>query len=231
MHYAPLVLLVEDDLAMLCYLQATLSDQGFRVIETATGEEALMQAVGHNPDIVVLDYGLPDLDGIQVTTKLRKWTAAPILIVSASHDRSGMVAALDAGANDYVTKPFAIGELLARIRVWLRHFQRPSAQSLGTTLEVGELKIDFAERRAYLRGAQVRLTTTQFKLFAALMRNAGRVLTHEELLSTVWGPTRVQETQYLRVYIGQLRSKFENDSVRCKYFVTEPGVGYRLRAD
>jgi two-component system KDP operon response regulator KdpE len=231
MHNAPLVLLVEDDLAMRRSLHATLSEQRFRVIETETGTEALTQAAAHNPDLIVLDFGLPDLDGIQVTTKLREWSVAPILIVSACHEQTGKVAALDAGANDYLTKPFATGELLARIRVWLRHFQRPSAQSLGTTVEVGELKVDLAERRAFLRGAHVRLTPTQYKLFAALMRNAGKVLTHAALLSTVWGPARRKETQYLRVYMGQLRTKFESDPVRCRYFVTEPGVGYRLRAD
>lgn len=231
MRHGPTVLLVEDDRGMRRCLRSALSEHRFRVIETETGAEGLTQAAAHNPDLVVLDYGLPDLDGLQVTTKLREWSAVPILIVSANHDQTGKVAALDAGANDYVTKPFATGELLARIRVWLRHFQRPTPQALDATIEVGELRVDLSERRAYLRGSEVRLTPTQFKLFAVLMRNAGKVLTHEELLTAVWGPDRAKETQYLRVYMGQLRGKFESDPVRSKYFVTEPGVGYRLWAE
>jgi two-component system KDP operon response regulator KdpE len=228
-EHAPLVLVVEDDDSTRQCIRAALNDQSLRVVETATGMEALMQAAAHNPDLVLLDYMLPDLDGLQVTTKLRSWSAAPILVVSAHDDENAKISSLDAGANDYVTKPFTTGELLARIRVWLRFLQRASAQCLDTTIEIGELKVDLSQRRAFFRGEHVALTRTQFKLFATLMRNAGRVMTHEELLSAVWGPGRAKETQYLRVYMGQLRSKFEPDSVRCRYFVTEPGVGYRLQ--
>jgi two-component system KDP operon response regulator KdpE len=229
MRYAPLVLLVEDDRGMRNCLRTTLLGERFRVVETESGGEALTQAVAHNPDLVVLDYGLPDLNGTQVTARLREWSAAPIVIVSVNDHEADKVAALDAGANDYVTKPFGAPELLARIRVWLRHSQRAVANSNETAIELGELKVDFAQHRAYLRGSEVPLTPTQFKLFAALMRDAGRVLTHEQLLATVWGPSRTKETQYLRIYMGQLRRKFEPDPVRCQYFITEPGVGYRLR--
>jgi two-component system KDP operon response regulator KdpE len=227
----PLVLLVEDDRRMRKYLRTTLADQRLRVVETETGSEALVQAAAHNPDLVVLDFALPDIDGIQVTTKLREWTAAPILILSAHDEEFEKIAALDAGANDFLTKPFGTGELLARIRVWLRLTQRATANSLSSILEVGHLKIDFAGRLASVGDREVRLTPTQYKLFAMLMRNAGKVLTHEQILFTVWGPAYTRETQYLRVYMGQLRQKFEEDPARPRYFVTEPGVGYRLRAD
>lgn len=201
------------------------------MVETESGSEALVQARAHHPDLVVLDYGLPDLNGVEVTTRLRAWSAAPILIVSARDEELDKVAALDAGANDYVTKPFGTRELLARIRVWLRQSQRANDQSTDTRIEVGDLAIDLAAHRAYLRGAEVPLTPTQFKLFATLMRNAGKVMTHEQLLAAVWGPSRVKETQYLRVYIGQLRNKLEPDPVRCRYLVTEPGVGYTVRIE
>jgi two-component system KDP operon response regulator KdpE len=227
----PLVLLVEDDRSMRRYLSTTLSDQRLRVVDAQTGAEALVQASGHNPDLIVLDMVLPDMDGIHVTTKLREWTVAPILIVSAKDDEAEKVAALDAGANDYLIKPFRTNELLARIRVWLRHIQRASADTLSPVLEVGDLRIDFGKRLAFAAGREIRLTPTQYKLFAAMMRNAGKVLTHEQILFSVWGPAYTKETQYLRVYMGKLRHKFEKDPARPRYFVTESGVGYRLRAD
>jgi two-component system, OmpR family, KDP operon response regulator KdpE len=227
----PLVLVVEDDLRMRKYLRATLADQRFRVVDAETGSEALVQAAGHNPDLIVLDFALPDLDAIQVTTKLREWSAVPILILSARDEENDKVAALDAGANDYLTKPFGTSELLARIRVWLRHTQRANADALTSVLDVGELRIDFGKRLAFGAGREVRLTPTQYKLFGTMMRNAGKVLTHEQILFTVWGPAYTKETQYLRVYMGQLRQKFESEPARPRYFITEPGVGYRLRAD
>ncbi len=226
----PLVLVVEDDRRMRKYLRATLADQRFRVVDAESGSEGLIQASGHNPDLVILDYGLPDFDGIQVTTKLREWTAAPILMLSARDEEHDKVAALDAGANDYLTKPFGTGELLARIRVWLRLTQRANSDSLDSTLTVGELRIDFGKRIAFVGDREVRLTPTQYKLFGTMMRNAGKVLTHEQILFSVWGPAYTKETQYLRVYMGQLRQKLEADPARPRYLVTEPGVGYRLRA-
>jgi two-component system, OmpR family, KDP operon response regulator KdpE len=226
----PLILVVEDDRRMLRFLRNALTDQRLRVVETETGVEALAQASAHNPDLVVLDFGLPDIDGIRVTTKLREWSAAPIVILSAHDEEVGKVAALDAGANDYLTKPFRVAELLARIRVWLRHTQRAQGDSLSPTLDVGGFRIDFDKRLAYVDGREVRLTPTQYKLFATMMRNAGKVLTHEQILLAVWGPAYTRETQYLRVFMGQLRQKFESDPARPQHFLTESGIGYRLRA-
>jgi two-component system, OmpR family, KDP operon response regulator KdpE len=227
----PLILVVEDDARMRKYLRSTLIDERFRVVDAETGSQALAQAGGHNPDFVVLDFGLPDLDAVQVTTKLREWSAAPILVLSAHDDEQDKIAALDAGANDFLTKPFGTGELLARIRVWLRHSQRADADSLESVLEVGDLRIDFAKQSVSVRGQEVRLTPTQYKLFGVMIRNAGRVLTHEQILFMVWGSSYAKETQYLRVYMGKLRQKFEVDPARPKYFLTEPGVGYRLRGE
>jgi two-component system KDP operon response regulator KdpE len=227
----PLVLVVEDDSRMRNYLHSTLSDQRFRVLDAGTGSEGLILAAGHNPDLVVLDFALPDVNGVHVTTRLREWTPTPILILSAHDDARDKVAALDAGANDYLIKPFATSELLARIRVWLRHMQRAGADSLHSVLDVGVLRIDFERRLVFVSGREVRLTPTQYKLFGVMMRNAGKVLTHEQLLFMVWGPAYTKETQYLRVYMGKLRHKLEQDPARPRYFITEPGVGYRLRAD
>jgi two-component system KDP operon response regulator KdpE len=226
----PLVLIVDDDRRMRRYLRATLTDQHLRVVETETGSEALVQAAAHNPDLILLDFSLPDIDGLHVTMKLREWTAAPILIVSARDEEQEKVAALDAGANDFLTKPFNTSELLARIRVWLRHTQRAAPDSLSTVLDVGPMRVDFGRRLTFVNGREVRLTPTQYKLFATLMRNAGKVMTHEQILFAVWGPAYTRETQYLRVYMGHLRQKFEEDPARPKYLLTEPGVGYRLRA-
>jgi|HubBroStandDraft_1064217.scaffolds.fasta_scaffold74805_2 two-component system, OmpR family, KDP operon response regulator KdpE len=227
----PLVLVVDDDARMRTYLVATFSDQGFHVVDAESGARGLEQAKGYNPDLVVLDFALPDLDGLEVTTRLRAWTPVPILILSAYDDDQHKIAILDAGANDFLTKPFSTGELLARIRVWLRYIQQANVDSTATVLDVGELRIDFAKRTAYARGTQVRLTPTQFKLFGAMMRNADKILTHEEILTMVWGRVYASQTQYLRVYMGKLRQMFEIDPARPRHFVTEPGVGYRLRGD
>jgi two-component system KDP operon response regulator KdpE len=223
------VLIIEDDARVRRYLRAALAGEGLRVVEAETGAEALAQASGHNPDLVLLDFKLPDMNGMQVTSKLREWTAAPILILSVHDEEAEIVAVLDAGANDYLAKPFGPRELLARIRVLLRQAQRADASSINSVLEVGDLRIDFAERLAFVAGREVRLTPTQYRLFGMLMRNAGKVLTHEQIISAVWGPSHTKETQYLRVYIGQLRRKFEAEPARPRYFLTMSGVGYRLR--
>jgi two-component system KDP operon response regulator KdpE len=227
----PLILVVEDERRMRAHLRATLEDQRFRIAEAQTGAEGLAQAAGHNPDFVVLDLGLPDMDGIEVTTKLREWTAVPILILSARCEENEKVAVLDAGANDYMTKPFGAGELFARIRVWLRQSQRANTDSPSSVLEVGELRIDFGKRLVFVGEREVRLTATQYKLFGTLMRNAGKTLTHEQILFTVWGAAYTKETPYLRVYMGQLRQKLEKDPARPRYLTTEPGIGYRLRLE
>jgi len=224
----PLILVVDDDRGMRKCLRATLTDHDFRVVDAETGAEALSQAVRHNPDLVLLDLGLPDVDGIQLTRKLRDRTAAPILIISARDEENDKVVALDAGANDFLTKPFGTGELLARIRVWLRQTPKATAESLDSNVSVGELGIDFGRRLAFAGDREVRLTPTQYRLFELLMRNAGKIMTHEQILFTVWGPEYTKETQYLRVYMGQLRQKFEHDPARPHHLITEPGVGYRL---
>jgi two-component system KDP operon response regulator KdpE len=215
----PLVLLAESDARMRAYLRTVLCDQRMRVVEADTGIQGLAHATAYNPDIVILDFGLPDLNAIQVTTKLRTWTDAPIFILSRPEDESHKVPALDSGANEYLTRPLGTGELLARIRVWLRHRQRASAHSLGTVLEVGALRVDFSKLQAFVGGQEVRLTPRQYKLFETMMRSAGKVLTHEEIMTAVWGPSHTRATQYLRVYMGQLRRKFEIVNARRFYFI------------
>lgn len=223
------ILVVDDDLRTRRYLRGVLLDQELRVVEAATGAEALAQAVAEKPDLILLDLGLPDIDGAQVTSELRKRTVAPILIVSARDEDRQKIDALDRGANDFITKPFGTSELLARIRVWLRQTRHAAANSVTSVLDVGPLRIDFDRRLAYSNGVEVPLTLTQFRLFAVLMRNAGKVMTHEQILHAVWGPQYTREIPYLRVYMGRLRQKFEDDPANPRYFVTEPGVGYRLR--
>ncbi|MCL2448254.1 MAG: response regulator [Polyangiaceae bacterium] len=227
----PVVLVAEDDARMRRYLRATLADQNFRVVDAETGAQALSQASGHNPDLVVLDFELPDFDAIAVTKRLREWTAAPIVVLSVHDAEREKIAVLDAGANDFLSKPFSTGELLARIRVWLRHTQRSEADPLESSLEVGNLRMDFEKRLVTVRGREVRLTPMQYKLLGVMMRHAGKVLTHEQILFMVWGPAYTKETQYLRVYMGKLRQKLEDEPARPRYFITEPGVGYRLRSD
>jgi two-component system KDP operon response regulator KdpE len=226
----PLVLVVDDDSRMRRFLRSTLADQRFRIVDAETGSQALVQAAGHNPDLVVLDFSLPDFDAVHVTTKLREWTAVPILVLSVHDAEREKIAVLDAGANDFLTKPFSTGELLARIRVWLRHMQRSDADSLESAIEVGDLRIDFEKRLVTVRGEEVRLTPMQYKLLGVMMRHAGKVLTHEQILFMVWGPAYTKETQYLRVYMGKLRQKLEQEPARPRYFITEPGIGYRLRS-
>lgn len=227
----PLVLVVDDDSRMRKYIRAVLSEHRFRVVEAESGAAAVLQAAAHNPDLVVIEFALPDIDARAVTAKLREWTIAPILVLSAKCAEPDKVAVLDAGANDFLMKPFGTGEFMARIRVWQRHMQRANDTSFDAVLTFGRLGIDFARRIAFVDGREAHLTPIQYRLFAVLMRNAGRPLTHEQLLLAVWGPAYTKETQYLRVYMAQLRHKFEEDPARPRYFITESGVGYRLRID
>jgi two-component system KDP operon response regulator KdpE len=229
---SPRVLIVEDNPRMLQLLEATLSSHGMCVLRATTGEAGLAEALARRPHIVLLDLGLPDLDGLEVTKRLRHWTETPILIISARSFENDKIAALDAGANDYVTKPFGTGELLARVRVWLKQVAaRGGADEKGATeLTAGDLKIDLVKHLVFVGGKEVHLTRTEYKLLATLMRNVGSVMTHKQLLEAVWGPQHAEETQYLRVYLGQLRHKLEKDPTRPAHLVTESGVGYRLRA-
>ncbi len=225
----PLALVVEDEQAMVRFLKAALTSHGFRVAEAATGEEALRQAATRAPDVIVLDLGLPDVDGLEVTRRLREWSRVPIIVVSARGRESDKIRALDAGADDYVTKPFGVGELMARVRVALRHAAGVAEEPGETTVCVGELKVDRLRRQVFVGEREVRLTPIEYRLLAALSQFPGRVLTHEQLLRQVWGPGYTTQHHYLRVYMAQLRHKIESDPSRPRYLLTEPGVGYRLR--
>jgi two-component system, OmpR family, KDP operon response regulator KdpE len=225
----PLVLVVESDAQMRCLLRSILADHGFRIVEAKSGAQALATAEAYQPDLVVLEFGLPDCDALDVTTELRAWTASPILVLAGAHDENDKIAVLDAGANDFVAKPFRAGEFLARVRVWLRHTQRATVDSLDSTIQVGALKLDFATRIATVNGHEVRLTPTQYKILAVMMRNAGKVLTYDQILEAVWGPAYTAECQCLRVHMANLREKLDDDAAHQRYFLTEPGVGYRLR--
>ena len=227
----PLILLVEDEPQMRRFLRAALTGHGYRLVESETGGDGLTQAATRNPEVILLDLGLPDLDGIEFARRVREWSAIPILVISARGQEKDKVAALDAGADDYVTKPFGIGELLARIRVALRHGQAAAGQPEDPLFTLGDLRVDMGRRQVHVGGTEVHLTPTEYRLLVALVRNAGRVMTHQQLLREGWGEAYSTQTQYLRVFMNQLRHKLEQDPARPRYFVTEPGVGYRLRVD
>jgi len=226
----PLVLLVEDEARMRRFIRASLANEGYRVVEAERGQLALDLAMSHNPDLILLDLGLPDVDGIAVTEALRRWSSVPIIVISARERPDDKIRALDAGADDYVTKPFATGELLARLRVALRHAARAGTPASVEALEIGGLRLDLVARVVSVDGREVHLTPQEYKLLMVLAKNAGQVVTHRQLLLEVWGPTHTSETHYLRVYMGQLRTKLEANPARPRYLVTEPGVGYRLRS-
>lgn len=227
---APLVLLIEDEPQMRRYLRAALESHDYRLVEATTSREGLAQATGRNPDIILLDLGLPDGDGIDLARRIREWASTPIIVISARGKEQDKVAALDAGADDYLTKPFGTDELLARLRVALRHTARMAAPD-EPVFSVGELRIDLAARQVFVAGAEVHLTPTEYKLLTTLVRNAGKVVTHRLLLKEVWGPNAIEHTHYLRVYMTQLRHKLERDPTRPRYLQTEAGVGYRLRLE
>jgi len=224
---APLVLVVEDDAPIRRFLRAALEANGYRLREALTGKEGLALAATDVPDLVLLDLGLPDIPGLEVVRRLREWSRVPIVVVSARGQEQDKILALDAGADDYVTKPFAMGELLARLRVAFRHRARGEAND-EDTIESGELRVDLARRRVTIGDAEARLTPIEYRLLAELARHAGRVLTHEHLLREVWGPSHTRDHHYLRVYMAQLRQKLEREPARPKLLLTEPGVGYRL---
>ena len=224
----PVVLVIEDEPPIRRFLRPTLASQGYRLVEAETGEDRLIQAATRQPDLVILDLGLPDLDGLEVIRRLREWTAVPIIVLSARGAESDKVAALDAGADDYVAKPFAAGELLARVRVALRHAAGAGREGGESTFALGDLRVDLLRRRVFVGDAEVRLTPLEYRLLAVLVRHAGKVLTHRQLLQEVWGPGQVEETHYLRVYMANLRRKLEADPARPRFLRTEPGVGYRL---
>jgi two-component system KDP operon response regulator KdpE len=223
----PLLLLVEDDPQMRRFLRASLTSRGFRLLEAELSREALALATSHNPEVILLDLGLPDGSGITLARSLREWSRVPIIVISARGREADKVEALDAGADDYLTKPFGVNELLARIRVALRHAQQAGGTATPI-LEIAGLHLDLARREVTVAGQPLHLTPIEYRLLVLLARNAGKVLTHRQILQEVWGPGHQDETHYLRVYMAQLRRKIEADPARPRLLVTEPGVGYRL---
>ncbi|HSB34740.1 MAG TPA: response regulator [Nitrospirota bacterium] len=226
-----LILLIEDEPQMRRFLRITLQSHGYRLVESETGSDGLLQAASRNPDVVLLDLGLPDMDGLEVTNRLREWAQTPIIVISAREQEQDKVKALDAGADDYLTKPFNANELLARIRVAIRHSVRSRLGRDEPVFTLDNLRVDLSQRRVFLDDKEVHLTPIEYKLLMVLIRHAGKVITHRQLLQEVWGPAHVNEVQYLRVYMTQLRHKLETDPTRPRFLMNEPGIGYRLKYD
>ncbi|MGC4105720.1 MAG: response regulator [Thermomicrobiales bacterium] len=229
MSTGPLILLIEDELPIRRFLRAALEGEGYRLNEAEAGEKGLRLAAQQPPDLVILDLGLPDTEGHAVLKSLREWLHAPIIVLSARDQESQKVQALDAGADDYVTKPFGIAELLARMRTAVRH-STPNSDPTPV-FSVGDLTVDLAARRVLLSEQPVHLTPLEYKLLATLIKHSGKVLTHRFLLKEVWGPGHAEETHYLRVFMANLRRKLEVDPAQPRHLLTEPGVGYRLASE
>jgi two-component system KDP operon response regulator KdpE len=222
----PIVVLIEDEPQMRRFLRAVLPSQGIELFEADTGQRGLIEVGLRRPDVVVLDLGLPDIGGVEVVRRLREWSDVPVIILSARSEEADKVAALDAGADDYLTKPFGVGELLARLRVAMRRAARASDGS--QLLTAGPIKVDLNARRVEVSGEVVHLTPLEYRLLSMLVRHAGKVLTHRHLLKEIWGPSHVEDAHYLRIYMAQLRRKLEDDPAQPRYLITEPGVGYRF---
>lgn len=220
------ILIVDDEPAIRRFLRTALGAYGHSISEAASGEDALKAAATTHPDIIILDLGLPDMDGIEVTRRIREWTQVPIIVVSVREHENDKIAALDAGADDYLTKPFGIGELLARIRVSMRHTAQPKDAPI---YQVGDLVVDMARRIVTVRGETITLTPTEYDILRMLVNHAGKVLTHRQLLHEIWGNAYESEIHLLRVNVSNLRRKIEPDASRPTYILTEPGVGYRLK--
>jgi two-component system KDP operon response regulator KdpE len=225
----PVILIVEDEPEIRRFLRAAFGVEGYRVVESATGRRGSIDAGTHKPDLAIVDLALPDVDGIEVIRRIREWSPMPVIVLSARIQEQSKIDALDAGANDYVTKPFAVGELLARVRAALRHAVR--SQSGSSVLRFGSAVVDLERRTASRDGEKIRLTPIEFRLLAMLANHLGMVVTHRHLLREVWGPTHDNDTHYLRIYMKQLRDKLETDPVRPRHLLTEIGVGYRLVCD
>lgn len=220
------VLVVDDEMAIRRFLRTSLTAEGFEILEAASGEQALAAVAKERPELVLLDLGLPDLDGVEVTRRLREWSRVPIIIISVRDREADKIRALDEGADDYLTKPFGLGELLARIRAAMRRTNTAEEQAV---FEMGDLHIDFSKRIVRLKDGELQLTPTEYGLLRVLASNQGKVITHRQLLREVWGPAYEQDTHLLRVHMSNLRQKLEKDAARPEYIVTEPGVGYRFR--
>jgi len=225
----PRILIIEDDPPIRRFLHVSLSSHNYEVIDAETGKEGLMQAAQQPPEVVILDLGLPDMDGIEVIRQLRDWSSIPIIIVSARGQEKDKVAALDAGADDYLTKPFSMGELLARLRVAMRHSAviKDDSQT-ASQFVIGDFKVDLALRRVFVGKNEIHLTPLEYRLLTIMVQYAGKVLTHQFLLKEIWGPSDVNQTHYLRIFMGNLRRKIELDPAQPRYLLTEQGVGYRL---
>jgi two-component system, OmpR family, KDP operon response regulator KdpE len=227
----PKILTIEDEQEIRRFLRVSLSHHGYLLVEAENGAGGILQAAQQQPDLIVLDLGLPDMDGLEVIRRVREWSQLPIIVLSARGQEREKVTALDAGADDYLTKPFGVGELLARIRVALRHQTLGQRNGEDVVFQVERLQVDLARRLVLIDSRQVHLTPTEYRLLTTLVKHAGRVITHRQLLKEVWGPDSVQENHYLRVFMAQLRQKIESDPARPRYLLTEPGVGYRLAAE
>jgi two-component system KDP operon response regulator KdpE len=228
MNNSPTIIVVEDEAQIRRFLRTTLSSEGYQVIEAETGKQGLSEAAMRKPDLIILDLGLPDMDGVEVVKGIRTWSSVPVIILSARSQESDKISALDAGADDYLVKPFGAGELLARIRVALRHVSSTANGNEEGIFSVHELKVDMIHRKVTVSGAEAHLTPIEYRLLTLLVKHAGKVLTHQFLLKEVWGPSYVERAHYLRIYMGNLRHKLEKDPARPRFLLTEVGVGYRL---
>jgi two-component system KDP operon response regulator KdpE len=225
----PSILIIDDEPPLQKFLRLALTSQNFHAIEALTGESGLRHAANDQPDLIILDLGLPDMDGVTVAQRIREWSPIPIIVISARGKEQDKVAALDAGADDYLTKPFGVAELLARVRVALRHISIARPDSGESVFETGHLRVDLAMREVLVHGERVHLTPNEFRLLAVLVKNPGKVMTHRQLLHQVWGPGSADQSHYVRVYMNQLRQKIEANPARPEFLLTETGVGYRLR--
>src|SRR5213594_237756 len=227
----PVVVVIEDEPQIRKFLRATLEGQGYRLFEASTGADGVVEIGSRQPDVVIVDLGLPDMDGLEVIRRVREWTAVPVIVLSARGQERDKVTALDAGADDYMSKPFGAGELLARIRVALRHTAGASHEADDAVFKVGELRVDLLHRQVVVGDKEIHLTPIEYKLLTTLVRHAGKVVTHQQLLREVWGPSHTEQAHYARVYMAHLRHKLEAEPARPRYLLTESGVGYRLAAE
>jgi two-component system, OmpR family, KDP operon response regulator KdpE len=226
-----LILLIEDESQMRRFLRVTLKGYGYRLIEAIDGHDGLIQATTRNPDIVLLDLGLPDMDGIDLVKTIREWSEMPIIVITAREQEEDKIRTLDAGADDYLTKPFGAGELLARIRVSLRHKTLRISGQKSPVFVMDDIRVDLASRQVFVKDQEVHLTPIEYRLLTVLIKNAGKVVTHSHLLREVWGSVYSQQQQYIHVYMAQLRKKLGSGGARASFLINEPGIGYRLRAD
>ena len=227
----PTILIIEDEAPIRRFLRLSLESRDFRPMEASNGSDGLSMAASHTPDLILLDLGLPDMDGLEMIQKLREWTAAPIVILSARGKEQDKITALESGADDYLTKPFSVGELSARIKVALRHFNRPGSSPGEPVFRTGSLRVDLEKRQVFVGEREIHLTPIEYKLLSILVRHAGRLVTQRELLRDVWGPSGGDSSHYLRIYVSQLRRKLEENPAQPRYLITEAGVGYRLKTD